>query len=76
MSGSGRRRGRVHHFDHTRGLGEIVGADGATVPFHCVEILDGSRTIETGSVVEFGVCLKLGRPEAVAVTVVPEGPAG
>ena len=44
--------------------GMIAGADGHDWPFHCVEILDGSRSIEVGAAVEFERLAKLGRLEA------------
>jgi len=56
--------GRVAAFDPFRGLGTIAGADGHDWPFHCVEILDGSRSIEVGAAVEFERLAKLGRLEA------------
>lgn len=63
--------GRVVAFDEQAGLGEIErrssprpgGGDGspvgARVPFHCVSIADGSRTVEVGAEVAF--LLRLGR---------------
>lgn len=56
--------GTVTSFDDVTGLGEITGADGATIPFHCVSIADGTRTIEVGARVRFSELLKLGRREA------------
>jgi len=64
----GSRRGTVAAFDEARGLGEITGDDGATYPFHCTGIADGSRTIEEGAAVRFDVIAgRLGRWEAWAV---------
>ncbi len=55
-------------FDEPRGLGEIAGDDGATYPFHCTAIADGSRTIDEGSAVRFDVIAgRLGRWEAWAI---------
>ena len=38
----------------------IIVAAGTEYPFHCVEIADGTRTIETGAAVDFDVLRKLG----------------
>ncbi len=60
--------GAVARFDTERGLGEIVGADGAMYPFHSTVIADGSRTIAVGTAVEFEVIAgHLGRWEASEV---------
>jgi cold shock CspA family protein len=56
--------GRVIAFDEHVGLGEVESDDGQQYLFHCVEIADGSRTIEIGAAVEFELMLKLGRFEA------------
>jgi cold shock CspA family protein len=55
--------GRVTAFDEYVGLGEVTTADD-TYLFHCVEIADGTRTIEVGTEVEFELITKFGRPEA------------
>ena len=47
------RIGRVTTFDEARGLGEITDAQGTIVPFHCVAIADGSRSIDEGAEVDF-----------------------
>jgi cold shock CspA family protein len=57
----------VAAFDDAAGLGDIEVADGGRVPFHCVAIADGSRTIAVGTPVRFEVRWKLGRREAAAV---------
>ena len=58
-------RGRVSDFDDPRGLGTVTAEDGATYPFHCTAIADGSRTIEVGTAVEFEVVPgRMGRWEA------------
>jgi CspA family cold shock protein len=59
--------GRVSAFDEPAGLGVITAAGGARYPFHCVEIADGTRTIEVGIEVEFEPLRKLGRVEAAAI---------
>ena len=56
--------GTVTAFDVDRGLGEVTADDGDVLPFHCVEIADGSRSIDVGVSVHFEVMLKLGRREA------------
>jgi len=59
--------GRVVAFDEPRGLGTIE-ADGASYPFHCTALLDGSRTIEVGAPVTFEVRAGgIGRWEATRV---------
>lgn len=63
------RSGRVTAFDDPRGLGEVVDRDsGAVVAFHCVDLADGTRTIEVGAEVTFETRRKLGRLEAVRIT--------
>ena len=59
-----RSHGVVSEFDADRGLGVIVDARGNRYTFHCLEIADGSRTIEVGLDVGFEVLPKLGRYEA------------
>lgn len=57
--------GIVTQFDETVGLGEVADAtDGTRYPFHCIELVDGSRTVEVGAAVRFFVMSKLGRLEA------------
>ncbi len=46
--------GTIVAFDDARGLGELD-ADGTSYPFHCTALVDGTRTIEVGAVVTFGV---------------------
>lgn len=58
------RRGVVSSFDESIGIGTISATDGTEHPFHCIEIADGSRTIETGTEVSFDLLAKLGRWEA------------
>jgi CspA family cold shock protein len=59
--------GRVRDFDEHVGLGHVVADDGSEYLFHCVEIADGTRTIEVGAVVEFELMRKFGRDEARAL---------
>lgn len=60
--------GVVEQFDEFVGLGIVERDDGAIFEFHCIELADGSRTIEAGTPVTFGLLCKLGRYEAKAVT--------
>jgi cold shock CspA family protein len=57
-------RGTVIEFDEYVGLGEVESADGTRYLFHCVEIADGSRTIDVGTEVDFELLRKFGRDEA------------
>jgi cold shock CspA family protein len=60
--------GVVEEFDERRGMGTIVADDGRVLPFHCTAIADGSRTVEAGRRVQFGVVPGLlGRWEATRI---------
>jgi cold shock CspA family protein len=61
------RRGTVTAFDESVGLGTIAGDDGVERAFHCIEIADGSRSIEVGTEVSFELLAKLGRWEAATI---------
>jgi cold shock CspA family protein len=61
------RRGTIAAFDDAAGLGEIDAGDGGRIPFHCIAIADGSRTIAVGTAVEFELLPKFGRYEATAI---------
>jgi cold shock CspA family protein len=63
--------GKVIAFDEHVGLGEVESADGEVYLFHCVEIADGSRTIDVGAAVEFDLLRKLGRLEAAQLRPAP-----
>ena len=65
------RFGVVSEFDDEVGLGTVRTADGAEYRFHCVEIADGTRTIEVGTRVMFTARAKLGIDEAAAITATP-----
>ncbi len=65
--------GSVASFDDLVGRGVITTADGTAVSFHCIEIDDGTRTIEVGVAVEFELLAKLGRYEASHIRPVPAG---
>ena len=56
--------GVVVAFDAAAGLGSVAAPDGATYLFHCVEIADGSRSIDVGTEVSFRPLPKLGAIEA------------
>ena len=60
--------GAVSGFDEVVGLGTVRRDDGVVFQFHCIELADGSRTIEPGTEVTFALLCKLGRYEASAVT--------
>ena len=60
--------GMVVAFDAGAGLGEIERSDGQRFRFHCVELADGTRTIDVATEVTFGLLCKLGRYEACGVT--------
>ena len=47
-------QGTITAFDEARGLGTLT-ADGVDYPFHCTALVDGTRTIEVGASVTFGV---------------------
>lgn len=64
-SSIGTRTGTVTAFDEDRGLGEITTDGGDVHHFHCTGIADGSRTIDVGTAVRFGLIPgRLGRWEA------------
>ncbi len=64
-SSIGTRTGTVTAFDEDRGLGEITTDGGDVHHFHCTGIADGSRTIDVGAAVRFGLIPgRLGQWEA------------
>jgi cold shock protein len=64
--------GTVHTFDPVRGYGTVESDDGRSWFFHCTQIAGGSRTINAGARVRFGVMAgRMGRWEAVALTEAP-----
>lgn len=60
--------GTVVAFDAAVGLGEVERHDGQRFQFHCIELADGTRTIDVATPVTFELLCKLGRYEASAVT--------
>ncbi|HUR78213.1 MAG TPA: hypothetical protein VMZ22_09725 [Acidimicrobiales bacterium] len=64
----GESTGTVTRFDSAGGLGEITAADGATYPFHCTSIADGSRHAAVDQAVTFTISAgHLGRLEATDI---------
>lgn len=59
--------GVVSHFDDAVGLGQILSDDAVDVPFHCVAIADGSRSIRPGQRVAYELRLRFGRYEAANI---------
>jgi CspA family cold shock protein len=59
--------GTVREFDEAKGLGSIATADGLVFAFHCIEIADGTRTIDTGQAVSFRPLPRFGAFQAGAV---------
>ncbi|MDO8362420.1 MAG: cold shock domain-containing protein [Actinomycetota bacterium] len=64
---SERHAGTVAAFDEAVGLGEVLRTDGERFMFHCIELADGTRTIEVGVPVMFTLVRKFGRDEAFQV---------
>ncbi len=61
-------QGRVIEFDEHVGLGVVEGDGGRTFPFHCTQLVDGSRAVDAGALVRFEVVAgHLGRWEAARV---------
>ena len=64
----GSASGTVTEYDSPAGLGVITSEDGATYPFHCTQIADGTREIEVGRSVTFVIAAgHQGRFEATAI---------
>jgi cold shock CspA family protein len=57
--------GTVKSFDEASGLGVVCTSTGESVPFHCISIADGTRTISEGASVLFSVAFRVKRVEAV-----------
>ena len=60
-------QGTVREFDEGKGLGVIATADDRTFQFHCVEIADGTRTIDAGRAVTFRPLPRFGAFQAGAI---------
>lgn len=61
-------RGTVVEFDEAKGLGVIAATDGTRFAFHCIEIADGTRTIDVDRAVVFEPLARFGACEAGRVT--------
>ena len=48
-------KGTVAEFDPHVGLGTVRASDGRELLFHCTQLLDGTRTIDVGTLVRFDV---------------------
>ena len=59
--------GTVREFDDEKGIGVIVGADDRSFLFQCIEIADGSRTIDAGRAVSFRPLARFGAFQAGAI---------
>jgi cold shock CspA family protein len=57
----------VAEFDAATGLGTLLVDDGVQHRFHCIEIADGSRSIEGGAEVGFDLLPKFGSYEAARI---------
>lgn len=66
MTDAALRTGIVVEFNDHVGLGEIE-SDGQQFLFHCVEIVDGTRTISVNAEVTFVPVIRFGKREASAV---------
>jgi hypothetical protein len=63
-----RRTGHVVAFDERRGVGIVATTVGERLPFHCVALRDGTRTVAIGTPVRCLVAAGvLGRWEAAAI---------
>jgi CspA family cold shock protein len=58
--------GTVRGFDEAKGLG-VIAADDRAFPFHCIEIADGTRTIDAGQAVTFRLLPRFGAFQAGAI---------
>ena len=59
--------GTVREFDEAKGLGVIAAEDDRAFPFHCIEIADGTRTIDAGQAVTFRLLPRFGAFQAGAI---------
>lgn len=57
--------GTVSAFDEASGLGVLAAQSGKSIPFHCISIADGTRSIATGTRVRFSVAFRSKRVEAI-----------
>lgn len=59
--------GVVSEFDESKGLGAVTGSDGRTYRFHCLEIADGTRTIDVDQRVTFQLLPRFGELQAARI---------
>ena len=59
--------GTVTEFDEAKGIGTITSDDGRAFLFQCIEIADGTRTIEVDRAVTFRPLPRFGRFQAGAI---------
>jgi len=59
--------GTVREFDEAKGLGVIDATDDGSFAFHCIEIADGTRTIDVGQAVTFRLLARFGAFQAGAI---------
>lgn len=57
--------GVVADFDEATGLGVVMSNSGAGIPFHCISIADGTRTISPGTRVRYEAVFRTKRVEAI-----------
>jgi cold shock CspA family protein len=57
--------GDVAAFDEVSGLGVLRSDSGSEIPFHCISIADGTRTIAPSTRVRFSVAFRVKRAEAI-----------
>lgn len=62
-----RHSATVETFDDGSGLGTVRLDDGRLFPFHCVSLLDGSRTTRPGTRVSVALDFRVVRTEAVEI---------
>ena len=62
-----RHSATVETFDDGSGLGTVRLDDGRVFPFHCVSLVDGSRTTRPGMKVSVTLDFRVARTEAVDI---------
>lgn len=59
--------GVVTSFSDRVGLGTVTSAVGGAFDFHCIEIADGTRTIDVGAKVTFTLLARFGTWQAGSI---------
>ena len=59
--------GVVTSFSDRVGLGTVAAAVGGAFDFHCIEIADGTRTIDVGAKVTFTLLARFGTWQAGSI---------